>query len=393
MNVTEVTSVLSTNQTCIGLKNITSNLNGTANKTFLDVFGLNGTATNCTLSGVPSLNSHSDVLPMTTLIFIVLEILLMVWIGGVNTMVIVAVSKFPNLQTTTNIFLVNLSLADLLVATGSLPLHVILYIWQPLKRVFILCMLRYCILVISCGSSTIFLLMTALERFVGIMLPLWHKVHVTKKRCIIVGVVIWCYTTGYAMSPISGWNTWYPGIECGFLEVLPATFIYIVIGHIYIIVLMLFAIYSCILCKITRRSSNPIGYSSSNDGTSHKKTDNIRVVKTLVTVVILFALFLLPFCIVSQIELAFKAAGKTSAILPTLRVITTLISLCNSGINPVIYHRKLKPFREAFLKLLGRDTSPVPRSAEINKITGTNVYKDNRHGANGSSLEIVDKHI
>ena len=116
-----------------------------------------------------------------------------------NIFVIVAVAKFKRLQTATNVFVVSLSVADLLIGfefflismynfvrcyatlNGEISQWVV-SVYQFSKPLLI-------------PSSILSLLSVSLERYLAITKPFWYVQKVTVRKCVITTSVIWVTTT------------------------------------------------------------------------------------------------------------------------------------------------------------------------------------------------------
>ncbi|KAG8198604.1 hypothetical protein JTE90_026501 [Oedothorax gibbosus] len=124
-----------------------------------------------------------------------------------NTLVLLAVSFTPNLRSTTNIFIVNLAIADLLLGVFVLPFSA--FIEMNAKQWIFggtFCSVWAAVDVLCCSASIISLCVISVDRYVGVTRPLAYSNIVTHSRAVIACFCIWFLSTAISVGPILGWK-------------------------------------------------------------------------------------------------------------------------------------------------------------------------------------------
>ncbi|GIY41171.1 alpha-1B adrenergic receptor [Caerostris darwini] len=124
-----------------------------------------------------------------------------------NTLVLLAVSFTPNLRSTTNIFIVNLAIADLLLGVFVLPFSAFLEMNNK-QWIFgyTFCNVWAALDVLCCTASIISLCVISMDRYVGVTRPLAYSNIVTHSRAVIACVAIWFVSTAISVGPLLGWK-------------------------------------------------------------------------------------------------------------------------------------------------------------------------------------------
>ncbi|GFQ78826.1 alpha-1B adrenergic receptor [Trichonephila clavata] len=124
-----------------------------------------------------------------------------------NTLVLLAVSFTPNLRSTTNIFIVNLAIADLLLGVFVLPFSAFLEMNNK-QWIFgyTFCNVWAALDVLCCTASIISLCFISVDRYVGVTRPLAYSNIVTHSRAVIACFAIWFVSTAISVGPLLGWK-------------------------------------------------------------------------------------------------------------------------------------------------------------------------------------------
>ncbi|XP_077992107.1 growth hormone secretagogue receptor type 1-like [Glandiceps talaboti] len=354
---------------------------------------------------------------MTTLSY---AVIFLFGVAG-NGLVVLVVCKNTDMRASTNFFLVNLSVADLLVLAICMPVALLeTYIYRPWLLGETMCKLVPFLEHSTEQASVLTLVAIAMERYIAICHPLKAQYTCTSDRTLKICVSIWAISTSASL-PYVFMARYLPYLDsdntvkyaCGtFVEGTPSE-VYIIISAVvffFVPMVILAVLYGKIaitlrfsepahqptertmyangnirgrkikfennqdamralrLMAIIRHSPTP-GKSSLSEDDGMRESSNIlarrRAVSMLIAVVTLFFICLLPQRVVS-LWLVFRKENTV----PSMGItgLLSLITFCrvmfylNSAINPVIYNIMSTKFKIAFLGVLGfRRRSSVQR--------------------------------
>ncbi|XP_069140391.1 probable G-protein coupled receptor No9 [Argopecten irradians] len=130
-----------------------------------------------------------------------------------NSLVITAVIRNRKLRTITNIYIVSLACADMLLAIFVLPFSAaleVLHFW-PFGQPF--CTMWLAIDVLLCTASILNLCAISLDRFLAVTKPIRYPSLVSKKRGKILVMCVWILSFVISFPPLIGWNDERTGIN------------------------------------------------------------------------------------------------------------------------------------------------------------------------------------
>ncbi|ODN00696.1 Neuropeptide FF receptor 2, partial [Orchesella cincta] len=291
-----------------------------------------------------------------TLILIVAYILILI-IGVVgNSLVVCVVLRSPRMRTVTNLFILNLAIADLLVVLFCLPPTLLSNILIPWVLGMWMCKTVPYIQGVSVCASVYSLVAVSLDRCSAILFPLGGGFTKRKARGIIV--IIWCISCTLAMPWALYFEIIAPDPEnhpnmvfC--LENWPEGLdgdLYFLIGNLLLCYLFPLSLVS--LCYILIWLS-----SSSHDSAAalqkvHRKA-KMGVLKMLIIVVLVFLLSWLPlYALFARIKLGSSLEPWEENLISIATPIAQWLGSSNSCINPLLYAFLNVKFRRAFQSLL-----------------------------------------
>ncbi|CAK8694769.1 adenosine receptor A2b-like [Clavelina lepadiformis] len=151
------------------------------------------------------------------LAYISIEALIAILTFVSNLLVLVAISKFRNLQTVTNYLIANLAVADIGVALFAIPSAIILRIGLRITPTGDhldddgvvnreLCLIIASSVLFLTQVSIYSLFIIALDRFIAIYFPLRYRTLVTKQRVKICMISTWILGGLTGFLPQIGWN-------------------------------------------------------------------------------------------------------------------------------------------------------------------------------------------
>ncbi|XP_063447293.1 neuropeptide SIFamide receptor-like [Mytilus trossulus] len=280
-----------------------------------------------------------------------------------NLMVVLVVYRNASMHNATNYFIVNLAIADILVALFCVPLTLLdnLYPGWPFGPV--LCKVTPYLQGVSVCASVNTLAAIAVDRYLAICRSFEFKLTARKIKHIII--IIWILS----MSIMTPWAVFYTTLDYkdSSGQIIPmcypmwpspkamkAYFIGATLLSCYIIPLILIIVcYLFIGVKVWRRDQP--GAKNASACVIYKS--KVKVVKMLAVVVIMFAFSWMPLYVVNFVKIispqdSSKASSYPDYLENIIIPIAQWLGSSNSGMNPIIYCFFSKKFRYGFRDLL-----------------------------------------
>ncbi len=251
------------------------------------------------------------------------------------------------LCTTTNIFIANLAVVDILLALAVIPFDVDRLLRGYFAYNAAVCEMSSTAFFLSLPASAINLLIMTFERFCAVRFPLQHRTGnmFTKRRIIAILMCSWVYITIIALLPVMGWRPFPTQVFAGecmfFFEKEYAIFLLIAnfVLPLLLIVVMNIWILRIARYSLVQRSENhakmskkllsrslSVGSSVSTNSDRNKTT---RIIAMLVGV---FAVCWLPYIINTSVNIICNGCSPYEVSLAAM----TLVFM-NSAINPLLY--------------------------------------------------------
>jgi hypothetical protein len=314
-----------------------------------------------------SFNHHK---PMTIVLMLLYAIVFLLGILG-NIFVIAVVTHYRHMRTLTNVFLVNLTIGDLLVVCVCIPITLGNYIYTDWVYGHVLCKMTPFLQGSAIAVSNLSLLCISINRCVAIHMPLKAKFIFSKRKIWVLLVVVWLLSwasfspllavntvTSYGLSIVFKsrvceekwhWLSWKQAftlfIFC-ILFVLPLVvmaFTYVWIGKT-----LWFADTKLHSSEATQ-TGNSVKQPLNRQLKQRRKT-----VKMLMSVVVIFGLCWLPYYVVN-IWLDYNMLSEDATmVIDYIYPLVLLLGLSNSAMNPICYCFMSTGFQRALFKMCCR---------------------------------------
>ncbi|CAH1246450.1 NPFFR2 [Branchiostoma lanceolatum] len=312
-----------------------------------------------------------------TIVFIIsyLIIFLMCIVGNVGVCTVLV--KNPKMRTVTNLFILNLAISDLLVAVFCMPFTLVDNLLHGNPFGDVICKLQPLVQGISVGASIFSLTAIAVDRFQVIINPREPKM--SKCRAVQIITAIWVFSAlimwpqalvienkeeillGYQNQTMQFCDEQWPSDEYNQAYTV-MLFIVIYIGPLLLNVYLYIRISLRIWYKPNPAMAASRSSKMSNLTQVSKK--RVRVIKMLITVLVLFAVCWLPIHACLLID-SFKRHKMTvwqrSFLYAYMFPIAHWLLYFNSSINPIVYGYFNTNFRRSFEGLCGA-ASPLEDS-------------------------------
>ena len=267
-----------------------------------------------------------------------------------NSLTIVAVVRFPALQTPANILVVHLAIADLVGVPHVIMSFVIGLIGPEKSYWFYMCLAKDIISLLGRGGNVYFICGMVFERYLAVMYPFRHQTMVTNSRVSLVCGIIWIYLVTFTILVFSFGNDLANVSICR-----PTLYIYLKLNSFGIfsqyiaITLVTIALHAHLWCT-ARKQARQIRALEMMFG--RRSVENHRMTRTVGIVLGTYLALTVPAAVANM---AFNTYTRSGGEVPTGFLIFDLIKekvwYANSFVNPWIYAFRHKSFRNVFRRM------------------------------------------
>ncbi|CAH1774131.1 unnamed protein product [Owenia fusiformis] len=282
-----------------------------------------------------------------------------------NIFVLIAVLAFIKTADITNVFLLSLSCADLLLILVCLPFRAVEYFMDGWHAPGWTCYMVTYLVRVSFSCSILTLTMMAVERYYAICHALKSRYKSTTKKAWLTCGIVWLASFVLALPTFFAHST--EGQYCIWSFPAPDPvlrrrlyFLYwLCVLYIIPFIIMAFAYLSIsvFLWRSISKAGGLKGGQTPQNGTAPKTTDDsqgrIKVIKMLISVMVIFMICWGPILILDVVDtfyalaLVLRPVGTSRELKLWLR----LLAYFNSCINPILYCFLSRKFRQSFLKI------------------------------------------
>ena len=269
-----------------------------------------------------------------------------------NIIILAAILSIPTLRTSTNSLLCSLAVADTCVGLIGIPFVIINNMELPHN--YYGCLIMNSTIRLLTFISVFNLVAIALERFIAVRFPVFHRNNFSSKGSKAVAVLItmtWLWGVLVGVIPLFGWFSSTglgPDGSCQFTYVISYGYLvyFDFFGFFLIPMTIIYITYASIFVIIFRRSQ-PLSVTSNADKRIKRRLSReARAARRIFVVIVVFTVCWLPLHILNTLSLYTSLFS-----FPTL-VVAILLSHLNSAINPLLYAWGNTKIRTAVYKLL-----------------------------------------
>ncbi|XP_029936897.1 trace amine-associated receptor 13c-like [Myripristis murdjan] len=256
---------------------------------------------------------------------------------ALNLLVIISISHYRQLHTTTNLLLLSLAVSDLLVGLLMMPVEIVLTgaCWLLGD---LLCTLYYVVEFIITSASIGNMVLISVDRYVAICDPLCYPTKVTPRRVKICVCLCWMCSVFYSslllndqlMKP-GRYNVCYG--ECVIVLSYIVGSVDLLFGFllpITVLIVLYMRVFVVAVSQARAMRSHVVSVTLQPSGTGTAKKSEMKAARTLGVVIAVFLICLFPYYCASL-------AGHDTLITASSLAFYIWLFNCNSCLNPVIY--------------------------------------------------------
>ena len=316
-----------------------------------------------------------------------------VLIALLNTLNITAILTCPELKTVTNMFVLSLSCADLLLSPTLIFVNFLPHTPKCLgvigARVSATILLS--VMYTSSGASLFSILAIAIDRYCAVIHPYNYRQLMTPKRATLAILAIWLYCTLFTSTLIAYYIAQTPPsifVTLSLLSVILPFPVYLgaIVSQITVVLTISVALYIKIFIAIRRRHEASLTLRGRNPQT--ETVESRRITHTMALVLGALIISWTPYTILSVTVT--QAAISRHNWLVYIAMAAILLLYSNSFMNPIIYASRCLAFRRAYwtmvcyacsmiAKRYSRQKSPDISGISMVKSTKTTVSVDGNH--------------
>ncbi|MEQ2189120.1 Melanopsin-A [Goodea atripinnis] len=227
-----------------------------------------------------------------------------------------------------------------------------------------------CELYAFCGAlfgicSMITLMVIAIDRYFVITHPLTSIGVLTRKRALLILMLVWVYSMGWSLPPFFGWSAYVPeglltSCTWDYMTFTPSVRAYTMLLFIFVFFLPLFIIIYCyvFIYRAIRTTNRAVGkisgsthsHSSTRDTVKsfHRLQNEWKMAKIALIVILLYVISWSPY---SSVALT-AFAGYADMLTPYMNSVPAVIAKASAIHNPIIYAITHPKYRIALAKYI-----------------------------------------
>jgi len=285
-----------------------------------------------------------------------------------NLLVCCAILVNKNLRNNpTNLFIFSLAFSDLLTVIIAVPFDIEgLFLQWHWKHGEIMCKAWITVYLITVPTSILTLLAISVDRYKSLSDPLnrfRRSRFMTRKRALIISLIIWLYSLLFALLPIMGWRTeekFVYNSVCYFP--FPLEYMTLSSSLNFILPLLITCAIYIKIYLIARKQHNFGGAESRKlRSTEEKKvySKNVRAAKTISIFVGAFFCCWVPYSSISIVATLCETCANH--IRYEVRIVLLMFGYLNSALNPFLFAFRNNRFKATY-NMVFKSVKPRPKA-------------------------------
>ena len=263
-----------------------------------------------------------------------------------NTLVIWVVRRFSKMQTVTNLYILNLAIADELFVIGIPFLMITSWLgFWPFGS--FMCKIYMIMTSLNQFTSSLILTIMSADRYIAVCHPISSPKLRTHMISKLVSITAWTIS-GIMIVPVFMYASTlevYGEVNCNIfwpdhLQTAFTLYTFIITFGIPVIFFVIF--YSLVIIKL--RSVGPATRSK------EKKKSHRKVTRLVLTVISVYVICCTPYWVLQLILISSEPKQNQSPSKIILFLISSCLSYVNSAINPILYAFLSENFKKSFIK-------------------------------------------
>lgn len=299
-----------------------------------------------TLTPVTDSQSTASPVPTLLIVFISLQQVIFVLACSGNLFVIYIIIRYLKLRDNTNIYILNLALADFLTGVSS-GMQVFYVVYRSINTEQVWCILRFQLVGAMTLSSQVTVLLLSVDRLIAICYAKFYDKIAKTKLFVFSAFLPWTFSLSITMPTLVNWNRWRTGAQCSYSLIFTTEYFWTIALLMCFMSLLSCAAHARIYHAIRMfyRRVSPENEMSNEDMRLQKK---IKGAKVWLFITIMFCFCWLPYVVfpfayANGLEKNFNLRQSSSWLV--------FLGMLNSVMNPLLYAWYKQDFRKACRKV------------------------------------------
>ena len=312
-----------------------------------------------------------------------------------NGIVIIVISSVQNVRTPTSIFLLNLCVADIMIASLYIPfITVDFYVIGHWVFGDFMCKLVSFAYYLATYFSILVLTAISVERYISVCLS--RRMRLTAKKAFVTTVALWLVAASLAL-PLLIVKRSYPNPALNNIEFCIITWSYSDVKIYSLVTLALFYVIPIVFMGMVYYKIGRKVWASADKtrsmklSTKHASNSKLRLTKIALAIILSFVISWTPLHILNVLFFfADKSLPLTAVSARVVYPIIYWVAFSNCALNPLLYCYMSQNFRKAF-RIFRNRRSRSYLTDSVSASTRTSSRRFSRRGKNNAEKQLPDE--